>query len=52
MMLNNYNNEKDFDITHSNIRELYWSLSDAKGNMYETTDLDVVIELEVMITSS
>jgi hypothetical protein len=52
MMLNNYNNDKEFDITNSNIHELYWSLSDAKGNMFETTDLDVVIELEVMIISS
>jgi hypothetical protein len=60
MMVNNYNNVKEYDITESNIRVLEWELRNRDGTAvwypHETGEgdhnliLDLVVELEILLT--
>jgi hypothetical protein len=52
MMLNNYNNVKEYEITYTNIRDLSWSVVDFLNHAFPPIGehLDLVIEMEILLT--
>jgi hypothetical protein len=51
MMVNDFNNIKEYDVTNSNLQSLKWACLYADGSYFGATTMDIVIELEIMITN-
>jgi hypothetical protein len=52
MMINNYNNVKEFDVTYLNIKSLDWRLIDGYAQPFpfiKDTHVDLVVELEFIL---
>jgi hypothetical protein len=50
MMVNNFNNPKEFDVPQSNLRSLKFACIYDNGNYFGASIMDLVIELEILIT--
>jgi hypothetical protein len=50
MIVNNYNNVKEYDVTLSDLKHLTWGLMSPGGGIATFNGLDLVIEMELMIT--
>jgi hypothetical protein len=51
MMMNNYNNVKEFDVSYLNITELYWYALNAIKEPFPPirNTMDLVVELELLL---
>jgi hypothetical protein len=50
MMINNYNNVKEFNVSNSNLTELTFDvITTTGGSIIDSIDLFLVVELELLL---